>query len=143
MIRISKKYLVKIISEEVSKVIREEHDEDDDDQGEGGELNMAARFAKKGTRHFGAGDEETANPRLWYPADEGMTSFLAALAESQGLPTAQEDREGIMSRVELELEDEFLDSFLAMAERAVGLIEEERAADLRARDLAESEGGLG
>tara|TARA_Y100000310_G_scaffold338935_2_gene430038 strand:- start:2196 stop:2555 length:360 start_codon:yes stop_codon:yes gene_type:complete len=119
MIRISKKYLTKIISEEVSKVIQEEHEEHEEH------------------------DEETADPHLWHPADEGMTSFLAALAESQGLPTAQEDREGIMARVELELEDEFLDSFLAMAKRAVGLIEEERAADLRARDLAESEGGLG
>jgi len=29
----------------------------DDDQGEGDELNMAARFAKKGRRDFGSGDD--------------------------------------------------------------------------------------
>ena len=113
MIKISKKYLNKIILEESKRALGEVAFFDDD-----GEVDYEMR------------------PSVEEVADIAMTALMTAVAELKDLPTSMSDPNGIMTAVELELEDELLDSFLDMSRKVMETV---AAEEQKARERAEIE----
>jgi len=119
MIRISKKYLNKIILEESKRAMREVAFFDDE-----GEVDYEMRPS----------NDDSSDLEVEQIADIAMTALMTAVAESKDLPTSMSDPNGIMTAVELELEDELLDSFLDMSRKVMETV---AAEEQKARERAE------
>jgi len=121
MIKISKKYLNKIILEESKRALGEVAFFDDE-----GKVDYEMRPS----------NDDSSDLEVEQIADIAMTALMTAVAESKDLPTSMSDPNGTMTAVELELEDELLDSFLDMSRKVMETVATE---EQKARERAEIE----
>ncbi len=101
MIRISKKYLTKIIREESARA-----------------LNEVAFFDEEGEVDYRMQDDADP-PEHEVVSDEILTHIYETIAAHLGLPSAHNDPAGVMVDVELETEEEFLDTILALVQKGM------------------------